>query len=361
MKRKKRFSLIFLGALAMILMAGCSKNGPEIPDEDAWVHDLSLPVPIQFGSGLPVTKASGFEDPSDLDGIIIGVWGLAKNEGAVWGKDMSEDVILNNKAGAITDGSIELDGGPYYYPRVSEKNFTFYGYYPKKTPTTVEDGSLYVEVSLGHTDIVWAKSEAKGNGYNAKYLRDIRTHKEDDVTPVFNFEHVTAGLKFNAVANLDGGAHKDDDFTTTKIKKVRVLNVPLSGMLCVASQTNPELEGTITQLGSISNIKLDEIDEAVGKSPTEHGTELGELFLYPDSESDGFDVEVTVGTKAWGDYVYKFNTGKLSPKTKYTFNLLFNYEDPVKIKVGTLTWTEGTKDKTIDMSEDGTSGESPDA
>lgn len=350
----KRFSLIFLGVLAMTLMAGCSKNGPEVPDEDAWVHDLSLPVPIQFGSGLPVTKASGFEDPTDLEDSVIGVWGLAKNEGAVWGKNESEDVILNNKTGTISNGSIELDGGPYYYPRVSEKNFTFYGYYPKTIPTTVDGGSLYVNVSLGHTDIIWAKSEAKGDGYNARYLRDIRTNKVADVAPVFNFEHVTAGLKFIAVANLDNGTHKDADFETTKIKKVRVLNVYKSGMLCVASQTDPALEGTITQLGSVSNVKLDEIDETNGPypCPTAQGTELGELFLYPDPDSEGFDVEVTVATKAWGDYTFKFNTGKLSPKTKYTFNLLFNYEDPVKIKVGTLTWTGGNEDKTIDMSGD---------
>ena len=62
----KRFSFIFLGALA-ILMAGCSKNEPQVPDEDAWVYDLSLPVPIRFGSGIPATKG---EEGDPLSGEI---------------------------------------------------------------------------------------------------------------------------------------------------------------------------------------------------------------------------------------------------------------------------------------------------
>ena len=65
----KRFSLIFLGALA-ILMAGCSKNNPQQPDPDAWVHDLSLPVPIQFGSSLVETKG-GFDKTGASEDIDI--------------------------------------------------------------------------------------------------------------------------------------------------------------------------------------------------------------------------------------------------------------------------------------------------
>ena len=162
----KRFSLIFLGALA-ILMAGCSKNNPQQPDPDAWVHDLSLPVPIQFGSPLPVTKAVGFVDASDLEGIDIGVYGLDKSADAVWNlQDLtSGDVILANKKGTITQGSIDLEGGPYYYPRVSEKNYTFYGYYPKTSPTTSDGGGLYVNVPLVNTDVLWSRAEAKGDGY----------------------------------------------------------------------------------------------------------------------------------------------------------------------------------------------------
>ena len=350
----KRFSLIFLGALA-ILMAGCSKNNPQQPDPDAWVHDLSLPVPIQFGSPLPVTKAVGFVDASDLEGIDIGVYGLDKSADAVWNlQDLtSGDVILANKKGTITQGSIDLEGGPYYYPRVSEKNYTFYGYYPKTSPTTSDGGGLYVNVPLVNTDVLWSRAEAKGDGYNAMYLRKIRSGLIDDEVPTFNFEHSTTGLKFIAKANLEGGIHNDDDFTTTKITKVRVLDVYHNGQLCVAHQTNKALEGTIRPIGEKSNAKIEELDESVGLSPTGAGTELGELFLYADPDlTDGFTVEVVVQTKAWSEYVFSFTTGPVEPKTQYTFNLTFNYEDPINIRVGELSWTGGTEVKDVNTSGD---------
>ena len=245
-------------------MAGCSKNNPQQPDPDAWVHDLSLPVPIQFGSPLPVTKAVGFVDASDLNGIDIGVYGLDKSADAVWNlQDLtSGDVILANKKGTITGGSIDLEGGPYYYPRVSDKNYTFYGYYPKTSPTTSDGGGLYVNVPLVNTDVLWARAEAKGDGYNAMYLRKIRSGSIVDEVPTFNFEHSTTGLKFIAKANLEGGIHNDNDFTTTKITKVRVLDVYHNGQLCVAHQTNKALEGSIRPIGEKSNAKIEELDEA---------------------------------------------------------------------------------------------------
>lgn len=63
-------------------------------------------------------------------------------------------------------------------------------------------------------------------------------------------------------------------------------------------------------------------------------------------------VEVFVQTKAWGEYVFSFTTGPVEPKTQYTFNLTFNYEDPINIKVGELSWTGGTEVKDVNTSGD---------
>ena len=66
----KRFSIIVLGALAM-LMAGCSKDAPvSPPDENAWIKDVNLPVPVLFGSSSlsATTKA---DDPGMIEGETL--------------------------------------------------------------------------------------------------------------------------------------------------------------------------------------------------------------------------------------------------------------------------------------------------
>ena len=86
--KMKRFSIILLGALAM-LMAGCSKNEPvSPPDEYAWVNDINLPVPIQFGSSDLSVTTKGMIDPVPgtnrlPSGLTIGVVGFNR-EAEAW-------------------------------------------------------------------------------------------------------------------------------------------------------------------------------------------------------------------------------------------------------------------------------------
>ena len=69
--------MILLGALA-IFMAGCSKNiEPSSPDPDAWRYDVSLPVPIEFGTPSVATKASYIKDLS-AETKNFGVFGIDK-------------------------------------------------------------------------------------------------------------------------------------------------------------------------------------------------------------------------------------------------------------------------------------------
>jgi len=342
----KRFSLIFLGALA-ILMAGCSKNNPQQPDPDAWVHDLSLPVPIQFGSSLVETKG-GFESADDLEGLEgFGVYGLAKNDDASWVQGTQDVLLYNTKAG-VESGSVVLTGGPYYYPRESTRNFSFYGYFPRLVGTTLKDGvglgapvgvgsAENARYALGKTDFIWAKAAAKGNGYNAKYIRGIRSESIDDESPIFNFRHVTSGLKFVAVANMDenvntgAASNTDADFVAIKIKSVTLKNVFTSGWLCVAGEN----EGEIIELGDPASLTITPDSDV---NPTALGTEIGEFFPYPDPNSDsGYEVEVKVESPL-GTYTVDFTTEKLVPGTRYVYNLLFHKVDDVRIKIGELSW-----------------------
>ena len=228
----KRFSLIFLGALVMMIMAGCSKKNLQVtPDEDAWVDDLSLPVPIQFGSSSFLeTKAEGIESVDDLAGKVLGIYGLAKN-GSDW-TNGSEDALLYNAKASVTGSQVNLEGDKKYYPRESDKNFSFYGVYPRFTGAAMDADGLYVNIGkdsgdnvvhglLGSTDIIWSMSEATPegdvDGYNAKYMRAIRKAGTYDAkSPSFLFGHVTAGLKIIVAANMDKhngqNSNSDTDF-----------------------------------------------------------------------------------------------------------------------------------------------------
>ena len=79
---------IVLGLAALAVLAGCSKTVVEQPaapaDNDAWVYDETLPVPVAFvAPGLTLTKAevAGAIEGSVMNGLDIGVFGLATNDG----------------------------------------------------------------------------------------------------------------------------------------------------------------------------------------------------------------------------------------------------------------------------------------
>ena len=360
----KRFSLIFLGALVMMIMAGCSKKNLQVtPDEDAWVDDLSLPVPIQFGSSSFLeTKAGGIESVEDLAGKVLGIYGLAKN-GSDW-TNGSDDALLYNERASVSGGQVNLEGGKKYYPRESDKNFSFYGIYPRFTQAAPSDGGLYVKVGkgsgdneshglLGSTDIIWAMSEAEleggVDGYNAKYMRAIRkAGTYDTKSPSFLFGHVTAGLKIIVAANMDKhngqNSNSDTDFEVIKIKKVTVKNVHRSGRLCLAGAN----AGMVVDLGNPEDVLL--MNSSEGVSPTGAGVELGTIYPYPDEEGK-YEVEVEVSNPT-ETYTVPITTEKLVPGTLTTYKLVFNKLDDVSIKVDGVAWNDVLDEKEYIEGED---------
>lgn len=310
----------------MFMMASCSKNQPQAPDPDAWVSDLSLPVPIQFG-GTSLLETKGYETPADLNGAQLGVVGLSRT----W-TGASDDVLLEPQKGSIAAGIVSLDGGTKYYPRESDKNYSFYGYCcPNSDQAALAaDGSVTVPISgMGKSmDILWAKAEAGGNGYNAKYIREQRTNGGNDY-PTFSFNHVTACLEFKAFANSDGNHNLDSDFTNIKVKRVSLIDVSTTGTFCVAGPG----EGTIVDLGNPQKQ-----NHSVDVSPTLAGATLGTFYAYPDPDkNESFEVEVVFDSPN-GRERLSFFTGKLEPGVKYLYKLKFNKVDDIKITVAGVSW-----------------------
>ena len=154
-------------------MASCSKNAapeqPSVPLENAWMYDETLPVPIQFGMssgvGIQTTKTTMIKEWDDLEyplGIFaLDLEGTLDNESGLY--------LKNERAEAVED----VERGKYlikfgenkYYPYSSERNFSFFGYYPRlgTNPVYYRD-SIRIPIPAdqwGKHDILCASSFAE--------------------------------------------------------------------------------------------------------------------------------------------------------------------------------------------------------
>lgn len=351
-------------------MASCSKHAQPEPEFEPWVNDLSLPVPIQFGTPnlvSPDTKAAPITGASDLEGKRIGVFAIDKK---YWTD--SESILMNNVI-ASSDGSKITFNPTQYYPVKSEKNYTFYGYYvysaavgneynfAEPTPTKDPDG-YYVTLPMGNIDYLWAKSEATDynglKGFNAKYIREITKGGDalKDYMPKFEFKHITAGVDIKVQADPQEAGQ---DFSDIQICSVCVDDAVTSAKLCIAHKTDSSKEGTFvsasTTKGKIEMTAGDNNTvwlQSAGKfTPTTTGVIVGHgLFLYPTEKP----YQVTVyymsnaTNKKWTPFT--FTTSPLLAGHKYTYTLLFHASKAIDISVSVTDWTEGTG-ATMDTSE----------
>ena len=350
-------------------MTSCSKHAQPEPEFEPWVNDLSLPVPIQFGTPnlvSPDTKAAPIKDASNLEGKRIGVFAIDKSSNN-WTD--SESILMNNVIESSDSGKITFSQ-TQYYPVKSDKNYTFYGYYVYSAAVGNESGfepapaadpdGYYVTLPMGNIDYLWAKSEATVynglKGFNAKYIREITKGGASDKMPKFEFKHITAGVDIKVQADpQETGA----TFTDIKICSVCVNDAVTKAKLCIAHKTNSSQEGTfvstdpttgkIEMTGGSNNTVW--LENAGPFSPTIGGVTVGHgLFLYP-----GKTYEVTVYYKSdatknqWTPFT--FTTKELQAGYKYTYTLLFHSSKSIDISVSVLDWLEGTTDGPMDTSE----------
>lgn len=368
----KRFSIILFGALA-ILVAGCSKHAQPEPEFEPWVNDLSLPVPIQFGTtGFEGTKAAPVDVVDNLAGRELGVFGINRDEASDW--TLSANRLLTNEKATYDNGLIKFENTRYYPPK-SELNYTFYGYYVRSESTsttpgdndpqpTVEADAYYFPVQFGNTDYLWAKSKANKyeglDGFNAKYIRKIYTMGvSDQYMPKFNFKHVTAGVQIWAKGDddgiTDGGAgeqDKDEYYADIQVCSVVVVNAVTSANLCIAHKTAAANEGKFFSASDRKDIKMttltsageevDDLTQGDSCNPTVAGTRLGnDLFLYP-GENYQINVYYTTAASSTTPAMYTINTnieGGLKAGTKYKYTLVFHKTRAIEISVTLNEWT----------------------
>lgn len=350
-------------------MASCSKDDPQLPPDDAWVNDLSLPVPIQFGSGFSqdlVTKV-GYESLEDFDeSVIFGIFGL-DTDSTDWSQD-SPAVLLYNASSQFKDGKIGFRYNKqvvtYYYPMEVSCNYTFYAYHTRNANVEhrVDDDDkdgYYVPITFGSDDVLWAKTEVVDemetqvgrDGFNSAYCRAVRKKglPADIYMPNLKFEHLTTALEFYAVGdNTEDPSLTDEDFSDVTVKKISITNAVSGATLCIAHEDPgkektwsdvPGPEDAVTTV--MSGIATEGVHPTVGG-----GTLVGDgLFLYP---QDTYDVEIVINSpKLSGkeDSVLKRSvsaTGGFKAGSKYRFDIVLKSPELLDISITATEFADST-------------------
>lgn len=356
---------IWIWALvATTLMTACSKNDDPVVEEpekqvteDDWVSPDGQVV-IQLGGGDynasanvgTVTRAPLTNSTFANGKTTVGIY-AASTTGA-W--NTTGNLLLENRKALVTpEERNEADGAdvshtstgtpavtaPYkislydkvgtaagcveYYPMQATKNFTFYGYGPyldSNTATTTANGATVTFKGFnGSQDIIWNKAEAKTiaagaiyeksgtpttaaiNGYNAKYIRMLKFHRELNSqntlenypwVPNICFTHQLTQLQFYVVP-----AEKQSTADKTAAGNMRVRNITIKAQ---GTPTLNILDGTLTASGTTADLKMMGIDASSNFTddvsiddlqPDANGKVAGYLMLIP---ANSYQLELTV-------------------------------------------------------------------
>lgn len=350
----KKNGLIFLGVLA-IFMAGCSKDTPEVqakPDPDAWMYDVSLPVPIRFGSSELDTRAA-IEDMSDMVDQRFAFIAVNKNADNLNEPD-DIDFPDNARAKYVGVGSEEgkfvfmtpknsAEEMVYYYPVNTDECYSFYGYHSEETKNNVdpdnvppiarEEDVVAVEIGVAvKEDILWGKAEAEAeiasngymyDGFNAAYIRKIQK------TPCVEFIHPATCLRFTLT-------RKENRVSSNLIVSHAYLDsIPSKARLCLYDLARDKM-GQFTDV-----IETNDVEIAKGVALTTNvGKKLDDLFIMPQTEPLKLRLVFALPNSTTGmsmtyeldpnDYPAIGPEGFLAGH-RYNFNLIV--WDPVKVEI----------------------------
>lgn len=376
---KKNYLLVMLAAG---LLAGCSSGLDENLDPSSPTpgntnsSDTEL-MAIRLGNGGltgETTLSRAPITPADWIGTKVGIFALNKVAGAVW-TDNSEtntetdnlDCLLNGVQATIAanvgggDPQGVVFGETFYYPRVSNKNYSFYGYHPYVAPTepslTVGESQIACGyVITGKEDIIWGKIAAapavgtdgkQYDGYNAAYFRKIAPAP---ASPNIPFKHLLTQLTFS----LQRGA--DYDATTCAMSEIKLTSVPKNGNLIIANAIVPADEGTVVwQSTTVTNGTVSLVSTPIPADLTDVTAYTGAPLTLAGGV-DRLDIPNTAVMLPSGFKDYKLSvtlngdptTLTISPKAGnflpgYAYNIALTINGPMAITINaTLTdWKTG--------------------
>ena len=366
-------------------MAGCSKEvvrDSHNPNEEPWVSDLSLPVPIEFGaSGFQFeTKADKIEKDEALINKQLRLFAFDKySKVTTEQNDTKSSLFVNEKAYVNEDCKVvfgdvnESTPKTWYYPYASTYNYNFYAFYTGvEEPVIIKATqytSLFTKIDLNETqsDILWAKATAKTygiiDGFSAKYMRavkgatDLEDAEKDEYLPNLEFKHLTTALTFK-FKTISSGRNDDTDeqLSNVKVTSLELSNIPAKINLWIADDFNSATskEGTLSvQTGQESSypVKMN-CDTLTQTYPVGTEQTLGTLFvMVPDGVEEitanmVVSVPLTSGGKVTDVPVKltlknKEEDGKFKVSSEYTYLIEMKSLEKMEFKFTVSGWNDG--------------------
>lgn len=245
--KMKKINIILLGILT-VLVAGCAKDTSiDVPGNN-WVQDLTLPVPVEFGTPMMAdgTKAA-IRNLNDMHNRYFGFFAVNKNAADLREYD-GLGMRNQNTRYDIEKGfrfGYPSEDRKIYYPSNFHADYDFYAYYTFTKDNNVEVLPVVgtaTKISVGmfvakNSDVLYgyATTGAGKDGYNADYVR--RTSNK----PVLAFTHPTSGLSFDIVTDQASVPIADND--SLMLGTLTFKNLADSVSLCIIDKENPANNG----------------------------------------------------------------------------------------------------------------------
>lgn len=376
----KRLTLYILAAVAVF--TACSKNNhvpqPE-SDPDAWMYDVTLPVPIEFGASNPVTKGELVEDLRNASGYF-GVFGVDKSDTDLSG--YPDSLLLNNAKASYNSANKILDlNSRTFYPMTNDRNFNFYAYHAwsaasdmgesEELPSAIKvSNGIFVEVPIGKSDVLYGSTKVSPteanelgcNGYNARFIRKTLEKGKQEYKPNISFRHVTSAIQFHVKTV---SAYAADVFNTEliDISQVYIKDMPVTARLCIVDLENDELDTNVEYANAnegtfdISNSTMDKIyvwklnGESdtwyLNQRPTETQTELGyPIYIVPQKEK--IEGEILLNVSSLNPIPFVLDPDQMGLVTNgfeagYVYDVVLTLYSPekVEITVSVEEWKDG--------------------
>lgn len=364
----KRFSNILYGAL-VILVASCSKNVPINPNEEPWVHDLSLPVPVEIGtSNFQFETKAGKIDNDNIDQVSLRLFAIDKNS-PLSTEANGESILFANELAKYDSAKHKIMFGEngtkvWYYPYGSTYHYSFYAYHTGVSDPVVSkngDGTaFFTPINLNETqaDILYAKEEVKPlegepDGFNAKYMRWIRTENksEEEYAPKLEFKHLTTALTFKFKTDTEGADENAKEMMSgVKVNQINLTNLPYLLTLWIADKSQPQREGTLV-ISHTEGRKNSVIQNFSDKTiDIDQENELGTMFVMVPSDVKTIVAEMTVTVPINNEGGEKevpvtlnltSANGKFEVAKEYTYLITMKSLEEMKIKVEVVGWEPG--------------------
>ena len=328
-------------ALAVASLAGCNKDSAR-EDENAWIHDESLRVPVLFGSASNIeatTKAiqDGLVTGSVMNSLDVGIVGVAEKQSdatpVTWSTDLEGSILIDNLGVTTTSTGAVVFSPKIYYPFGNKYAYSFYSYYPYKNTegqtASVADGAYKITYNLGNTDILWASAVAQDyngtTGFNAAYCRAVKLDGVDSqYYPKLQYSHLLTALVFRIV-----GKDNDIENYDVKVTGMQITNTSSTATLCIADSKG-EQSGVLTGSEDGGSIGFTDLDVA----PTATESDLCTILAMP---ARNYTAAITL-TVDGTDGRTKYDAGYI-----YYFTVTINSPQEITIvETGLKEWIPGT-------------------